>query len=293
MTPPFLSGLRAVLALVVLSSVLSPTRAAEVEDVKFLSHGVLLSGSMVLPDKRPAIAALVLVQGSGTDARMVGFARVLASDGLAVLTYDKRGIGRSGGVYWGVQPGQENIAAVNLNLLADDAVAAMDVLGKDGRLEGVPKGFVGFSQAGWIIPIAATKSPITKFIGLWSSPVCTVSEQLHFQSLAGNDANFWKSHTQEQVTEYMKSVRYRPDDVDPRSSLARLSIPGLWLYGATDNLVPVDYSIGRLDGLIRQGHNNFEHRIVPGYGHNLLDSPAYSLMVAWIKSTANKLLHSQ
>lgn len=276
-----LGGLRAVAALVFVFS-FSHATTAEIRDVEFLSHGVTLSGSLVLPDGRPPIAALVLVHGSGPVDRMMRLARGLATDGFAVLTYDKRGVGRSGGVY-SDEPGQ---AAAIANLLADDAVAGIDALSKDRRLDGVPMGFLGISQAGWIIPIAATKFRMTKFFGLWSGAVSTLSEQLHFQYWAGNDSDFWKTHTREQVTEYMKSVRYQADDVDPRNSLSALSIPGLWLYGSEDNLVPVDHSVDRLNSLIRQGHNNFQYRIVPGYGHRLVDTfnaPAYISMVEWIK----------
>jgi pimeloyl-ACP methyl ester carboxylesterase len=228
---------------------------------------------------------------------MSGLARVLASDGFAVLTYDKRGVGKSGGEYWGTEPNKENIAPVNLNLLADDAVAAAQVLAKHPGLEAVPVGFVGISQAGWIIPIAATRYPMTKFIALWSGPVCTVSEQLHFQFLAMNDQDFWKTHTKAQVAEYMKSVRYRPDDTDPRTSLTKISIPGFWLFGDQDNLVPVDLSVARLDGLIQQGHSSFQHAVVAGYGHMLggitLDAPPYATMVTWIKETISRLPRSR
>ena len=270
-------------ALIFLLSLSSVARATQVEDVKFISHGVTLVGSVVLPTNKP-IAALVLVHGSGPEERMMGLARALASDGLAVLTFDKRGVGKSGGEYWGIERNKENIAAVNLNLLADDAVAAAQALAKYPSLEGVPIGFVGISQAGWIIPIAASRFPMTKFLGLWSGPVCTVSEQLHFQSLAMDNQDFWKTHTRDQVAEYMQSVGYRADDIDPRTSLSKLSIPGLWLFGDEDNLVPVDLSVARLESLIQQRHSDFEYGVMPGYGHNIVD-PAYSAMVSWIKRT--------
>ncbi len=214
---------------------------------------------------------------------MLWLARPLAKDGFAVLTYDKRGVGLSGGIYEG---GENNISATNLDLLASDAAAAMETL--RNRLPNVPAGFAGGSQAGWIVPIAATRSPDAKFQVLWSGPVCTTSEQLHFQRLAEKDAAFWKSHTPEEVAACMKSVPYRPDDVDPRASLEKLSIPGLWLYGDQDHLVPVDLSITRLQDMIRQGHANFEYRMVADHGHNIIGkgkaAPAYLQTVAWIRA---------
>jgi pimeloyl-ACP methyl ester carboxylesterase len=254
---------------------------AEEREIEFQSQGVTLSGVLALPAE-PPIAAIVLVHGSGREERMLWLARPLAKDGFAVLTYDKRGVGKSGGVYEGV----ENTSATNLDLLANDAAAAMEAL-RD-RFPNVPAGFAGGSQAGWIIPIAATRSPDTKFQVLWSGPVCTTSEQLHFQHLAEEDAAFWKSHTHEEIADYMKSVSYRADDVDPRVSLAKLSIPGLWLYGDQDNLVPVDLSLARLQEMIRRGHSNFEYRVITGDSHNIIGrgntAPAYLQTVAWIKA---------
>lgn len=254
------------------------------QELEFQSRGATLSAALVFP-AGPPIAAITLVHGSGKVERMLGVARLLASDGFAVLTYDKRGVGNSGGTY----EGQNNISAANLDLLANDAVAALTTLQEHLRFRNVPVGFIGFSQAGWIIPIAAARSPAARFIGLFSGPVCTTSEQLDFQEWTQDNPDFWKTHSREQVTEHMKSVRYRPDDVDPRVSLTKLSVPGLWLYGDRDILVPVDLSVDRLQGLEAQGHK-FESRIVPNHGHELLGTakaPAHALMVERIKSIAS------
>jgi pimeloyl-ACP methyl ester carboxylesterase len=255
--------------------------------ITFQSHGAMLAGAIVFPDATPPVAGLVLVHGSGKVERMLPLARLLAQSGFAVLTYDKRGVGMSGGSY----EEMENVSAANLDLLADDAGAALTALQGNSRLHDLPVGFLGVSQAGWIIPIAATRSPGAKFIGLWSGAVCTTSEQLHFQNWAEKYPNFWKSHTKQQVSDYMRSFRYRDDDVDPRASLSKLSIPGLWLFGERDTLVPVDLSMVRLQSLKGQGHSSFEYGIIPGYDHNLVDTakaPAFGQMVAWLKATTTK-----
>jgi hypothetical protein len=218
---------------------------------------------------------------------MLSLARLLASDGFAVLTYDKRGVGKSGGVY--EEP--HNTSAANIDLLADDAAAAMQVLTEHPRLASVLFGFIGESQGGWIVPIASLKSRAPKFMAFLSGPVCTVSEQMHFQDLAGNDEAFWTTHTHAQVATYMKSVSYSSDDVDPRSSLSTLSMPGLWLFGAKDNLVPVDVCEARLKTLIQQGQHNFSYKIYPDFGHQLGSGPskerlAYRDTVTWIKNLA-------
>jgi len=77
-----------------------PGLAADINPIRFQSRGVVLSGDVVFPEGRPPIAGLVLVQGANDLKRKLVVAEILASDGFAVLTYDKRGTGQSGGIYW-------------------------------------------------------------------------------------------------------------------------------------------------------------------------------------------------
>ncbi|WP_216641634.1 alpha/beta hydrolase family protein [Pedobacter ginsengisoli] len=77
------------------------------ENVKFKSAGITLSGTIFKP-KHPQ-ASLVLVHGSGQEKRMIKMATFLATKGIAVLTYDKRGAGESGGIYAGPEVATNNI----------------------------------------------------------------------------------------------------------------------------------------------------------------------------------------
>lgn len=67
------------------------------EHVEFHSGGSTLSGTIVFPDESPPRAAIVLIHGSGRATRILWLAHLFASEGIAVLTYDKRGAGKSGG----------------------------------------------------------------------------------------------------------------------------------------------------------------------------------------------------
>ena len=66
----------------------------------------------------------------------------MASQGLAVLTYDKRGVGDSGGVY------QEYASESNLSLLAQDALAGVNYLKGRPEIDSRRIGLIGASQAG-------------------------------------------------------------------------------------------------------------------------------------------------
>jgi pimeloyl-ACP methyl ester carboxylesterase len=256
------------------------------EEVAFRSAGVSLSGTLLYPQTDRPAAAVVLIHGSGPEERMMWWARPLAADGIAVLTYDKRGVGRSDGVY----EDHNNVSAENLDLLAQDAVAALDFMVSHPQLQNLPAGFLGASQAGWIAPIAATKSTATDFIVLFSGPACTVAEELPFGAWAERTPNFHQKNTAQDISEYLETVTYHAGDVDPRESLSQLSIPGLWVFGSNDSSGPVALSTARLEELIQDGHE-YEYRVFSGYGHNfrgLTDDPRYSYILSWITTLATR-----
>ena len=147
-----------------------------VQDVKFESQGIILAGSILTP-KKP-FAAVIIVHGSDPVKREMEFAKRLAKEGIAVFTYDKRGVGESGGVYAGPSVGTNNIDTTNLNLLAHDASLAVNTFRNYLKDKKTPIGLVGFSQAGWIIPIAASKNPLIEFMVLFSCPTITTLEQI-------------------------------------------------------------------------------------------------------------------
>lgn len=256
-------------------------------EVTFLSHGAMLSGTVIVP-RSPVVAAAVFVQGAGSDPRPESQGEALARFGIAVLVYDKRGVGRSGGVYVGPPGGGVNVSRQNLRLLADDAAAAMDSLRKEPTLRLVPKGFIGQSQAGWIIPQAALKARGARFMVFWSGAVETTHEDVLFEQLAAAPDS-WDKHTHAKLHSMMNdpanSIDFAWADFDPRTALGRLKIPGLWLFGGRDRAVDVDLSIERLKGLIEHGHSNYEYHLYPSYDHSLgeVNVDVVGATVDWIR----------
>ena len=204
------------------------------------------------------MAAVVMVHGAGQEKRNLGFSNAFAERGVAALSCDKRGVGQSGGVYAGPEVGTNNVSRDNLEILSLDAAAALRMLSKKTRLRGIPIGFVGVSQAGWIVPRAALKAPESRFMVLFSGAMETTQEDVRFEYLALADPAFWNHHTHTE----MKTLARPPlsavpvlgatmwADFDPREALSKLAIPGLWLFGGRDRNVDVDVSTERLDGLI-------------------------------------------
>lgn len=266
-----------------LNQVKAQSADAVIEDIKFESEGTSLAGTIYMP--RHPQAAVVIVHGSGQELRMRQFASFLAENGISVLTYDKRGVGESGGIYAGPEVGTNNVDSLNLALLAKDAAAATNILHR--RNENLPLGLVGFSQAGWIIPIAATENEHLDFMVLFCCPVVSTLEQLRFQFFTESKPDFWDTHTETEARYhvYNDPDRYQFVDTDPYESLKSLSVPGLWLLGGKDVQMPVGLSIECLNRLKAQG-KPYEYCLFSSLGHNVAFSDStepVDIAVHWIK----------
>lgn len=266
-----------------------------IQDVKFESQGVTLAGSILMPKK--VLAAVVIVHGSDPVKREMEFAKRLAKEGIAVLTYDKRGVGESGGVYVGPSVGTNNIDTTNLNLLSHDASAAVNTFRTYLKDKKTSIGLVGFSQAGWIIPIAASKNPQIEFMVLFSCPTITTLEQLRFQFYTNGNNKFWENHTESDAREHTKNDpdRYQFTTTDPKNYLNTLSIPGLWLFGEKDIQIPVKLCIEQLNTFKVQG-KPFEYTLFSTLGHNtssdIITAPV-DISIQWIKQKALNIKKSK
>lgn len=265
--------------------IFSQTQQFTVQEVKFKSKGTILAGSMLIPSK--PYAAVVLVHGSDPVKREMDFAQQLAKEGIAVLTYDKRGVGASGGVYVGPSVGTNNLDPANLYLLADDANAAVNIFRSYLKNKNLHIGLVGFSQAGWIIPIAAQRNKEIKFMVIFSGPVVTTLEQLRFQFYTNGDQHFWDKHTESDVREHVKNDpdRYHFIATDPQEQLRELTTPGLWIFGGRDIQVPVGLSMENLDKQKATG-KNYEYILFPELGHKTASSEStetFRRVIQWIK----------
>jgi uncharacterized protein len=253
------------------------------QDIIINSEGANLAGTIYRP--KNAYASVVVVHGSGQETRMTEFAELLANNGISVLTYDKRGVGKSGGVYAGPEVGTNNVDSLNINLLAKDARAALNKI--KNYSNGTPIGLLGFSQAGWIIPIAANNNPLVNFMVLFSCPTITSLEQLRFQFYTNRNTNFWVNHTEEDVRNHIKndSDRYQFISTDPMVALRNISAPSLWLFGEKDIQIPVKLCIEQINTLKSEG-KPFEYTLFSNLGHNTPftdDKSPVEIAVNWIK----------
>ena len=260
------------------------------ENVTFESEGVKLAGTIYSPNHPHS--AVVIVHGSDQVPRMTKFAEFLAENDILVLTYDKRGVGESGGVYAGPEVGTNNISVENLNLLAKDASSAVNVV--NNKRKDLPIGLIGASQAGWIIPMVASENPLVEFMVLLSCPTITTLEQLRFQFYTNGRDDFWDNHTEKDAREHIKNDpdKYQFEATDPKEILKTLSIPGLWIFGERDIQIPVKMCIEHLNDL-KLENKPFEYVLFPPLGHNTNKTEPIIISVNWIKQKSLEIKNNK
>jgi pimeloyl-ACP methyl ester carboxylesterase len=206
-----------------------------------------------------------MVHGSGVQLRseLQTFVYFAALHGIAVLAYDKRGVGQSGGSY----PG-EAAAPFTVDVLARDAQAAARFLAAQPEVDTSRVGLLGDSQAGWIMALAAAREPAVRWSVALAGPTIDVGRTDTWGDLAG------KGDSPPEAPLAVLEARVRsqqPTGFDPRPFLAQLGIPMFWVFGDSDRNVPTTLCIESLQQLL-PGHDY--SWVVLHTTHTLLELPS-------------------
>ncbi len=136
-----------------------------VQTVRFQSGGVSLAAVWVEPAGQQPAPGVVFVHGSGATASIdtVPWQWLLPAEGISMLVFDKRGTGASPGEF-----------TQNFETLATDVVAATTEAKRVGGKRLTRLGLAGFSQGGWVAPLAAAHAAVDFVVvgyGVVGSPV--------------------------------------------------------------------------------------------------------------------------
>ncbi|MCC6143405.1 MAG: alpha/beta hydrolase, partial [Candidatus Hydrogenedentes bacterium] len=142
------------------------------EEASFSRDGVSFGGTLFLPASPGPHPAIVCYHGSGDNERWWLFddADHFARLGFACYVWDKRGCGNSGG-HW---------EEADFDILAEDGIAAVEMLKGREDIDPARIGVYGISQACWIMPLAASKCPDIRFILAISGAVTTVEDEGYY-----------------------------------------------------------------------------------------------------------------
>ncbi|MGH6691257.1 MAG: alpha/beta hydrolase family protein [Gammaproteobacteria bacterium] len=194
------------------------------------SGGVTLAGDIYVPrGAGSGVPAAVLVHGSGRETRSeyAFYARFLARRGIAALAYDKRGAGASQGhTYDG-----------GYQTYADDAAHAFRLLQGTPGIDASRVGFVGFSEAEWVAPLAATQVATPAFLVIIGASGLTPANQtLEEVDLRLARKDFGGQDREEARLLYSALLQYQRSAILPDGLAARLqaAMHQPWFAAAED-----------------------------------------------------------
>jgi len=205
-----------------------------VEEVTFRNEkeGFDLTGTLTIPEGDGPFPAVVLVSGSGQqnrDEELMNhrpfwvIADYLTRQGIAVLRYDDRGIGGSGG---------EVETATSMDF-SYDAEAAFDFLRNQKLIDASKVGILGHSEGGIINFMVSARRPEVAFLVSLAGPAVKGTEVLKAQGEAINRAS---GMTDEMIafssaaSGQMYDIIEASSDREEADSLLRQLVKG-WGYG--------------------------------------------------------------
>lgn len=230
--------------------------------LSFTDRGVHFAARLLLPSGQGPFPGVVIVPGSERANRWTYdlWANFYVAHGVAVLTYDKRGVRGSGGVY------DSSAATTNLETLANDALAALTLLGGQPEIDPGRVGLTGGSQAGWVIEIAAAHSSAVKFAALQAAPAMSVDRQLAYAQITK-----WGQLSPPPTKAAIQAgLAGKPDGgYDPHADIASLHIPVLWQLGSVDKRMYTPETVANLQQIESTGTYNFTIDTYAGGAHSL------------------------
>src|SRR5262245_16203069 len=125
--------------------------------ISFQSGATRLNGSLYRPLRRDSRLPLIALAHGSEDNDRYSFGPiplVLASQGYAVLAYDKRGTGASTGEW----------KSAGLEDYADDLVAGITAMCARPEIDPARVAVLGVSEGGWVAPLAASRTTTIKAI---------------------------------------------------------------------------------------------------------------------------------
>ncbi len=227
------------------------------------TDGIVLSGTLFFPRDAGIYAAVIWHFGSNKWTRSPfdnSAAKRWLENGIAVLTYDKRGVGKSQGECC---PFADPDYFLNLG---QDVLSGARLIAEHPEIDPNKVGAFGFSQGGWVLPVAAAESGGTiAFTIIGSGPTVTLGEELLYSALTGENDCRPSGLSMEEIDRQLKEEG--PSLFDPLPYLLRMQNPGLWIFGEVDLSVPVRQSIAILDTLINNENKPFTHITIPNANH--------------------------
>lgn len=237
------------------------------ENVRFDSRGASLAGTIYLPPGPGPHPAIVSAHGSGQVHRggtyQQEIARHYPSRGVAVFLFDKRGVRESGGRFPGGNSG-------SLMSNAADLLNAVAYVRSRPDIDTAQVGLWGVSQAGWVIPMAASAASsqgTVAFTIIVSGPTVSIAEEIAYSDLTGQTANRPSGLSREEIRRRLAKVE--PEGARAYPYIEAMTMPGLWLYGDLDTSIPWQQGVEDLKAIKKQWKRDLSWHVFENANHGL------------------------
>lgn len=263
--------------------------------IETASPDIRIAGTLSIPQGNGPHPAVILLAGSGPHTRdqlisgspMFRYiAERLSSNGIAVLRFDKRGMGDS--------TGPKDINDSTLTDFVDDAQSCFQFLKKRAEIDPNRIGLIGHSEGAIVGPMLGVKEPSVRFLVLIAPPAVSgaeiwIKQRLFFSQQRGvkaeklaalekelrrlvefvvagknDDETYYRlGHdflaiqgvqnekiTHELIDKVISDLRTKGTEIffthDPAKTLAKLSMPILAVLSSADDQVSVEQNLAPL-----------------------------------------------
>jgi hypothetical protein len=253
--------------------------------ISFKSGKYTLKGNLIVPKtsgrKFPVI---IFIVGSGLSSYASNYTKLLDSlfemnlplDSVALLYFDKRGIGQSEGKWFNT----------SFEERAADVKAAADYLKTLSNIDTNKIAVVGHSQGGWIVQMCLAKYPETFVGGIsMAGPTFSIKKQLinDYQSkfICAENLDSIKANrkAEKSVNRDLFLTSLFPfkegwkqlqviKNFEPSSYLKKIDKPILLMFAENDALVYPNWCLKELSNVFPGGlPNNFDTMVIKGANH--------------------------
>jgi uncharacterized protein len=252
----------------------APIDEAAAQDAVIPAGEVKLAATLYRPREAAGkLPAVIIAHGSApTTRQMLRFYINLGLRmGFAVLAFDKRGTGASTGKFeeFSVE-GSEKI----FHTLAGDLVHSAGWLSSQSGIDEKRMGLLGGSQAGWVMPIAASNEPRLRFMVVGAGvPLSAGQADIQQAYLnAVNNTEDERFPLRQIFAADVAALDYRgKQGFDPEPLLKQINTDTLWIFGLFDYFIPTLPSIERIGELQKAGKRNHDIILLPLGDHNFVN----------------------
>lgn len=263
--------------------------------ISFEHHQDILEGTLIIPPGKISPPFVLIVHGDGpqdrwSDSGYIPMVNYLISEGIAVFSWDKPGVGKSTG----------NWLAQTMSDRAEEAAFALKKLKEQPELKNSRGGYLGFSQAGWVVP-EATQLTTTEFAVLigaainWRNQGIFYTEQrlkieghseIEIENAKKNEAVVFDRQFTDAATALPCSSKCTRQDferinarADATNDISGIHTPVLILMGKDDRNVDSDETIAIWAQALPAGTPRCIRQL-PGATHGLLRSEWFDYQLA-------------